>query len=75
MFLIAATKTLADDTNGFRYNLFGIKGLVRKRKHKSNGFHITQGKCMKAIHMGKVTVYVETKLNKETARVLRHFAG
>lgn len=75
MFLIAATKGLKDDTNGFRFNVFGVKGLVRKRKFKHNGYKIAQGKCMKAIHMGRVTLYIETKQNRETKRLLRHFAG
>ena len=75
MFVIAATKKLNDNTKGFRYNFFGIKGLVRVRKIKSRGFKFQQGECMHMLHLGKVTIYRELKANKKTVRMLHHFAG
>ena len=75
MFAIVATKPLNDNTKGFRYNFFGIKGLVRVRKIKSRGFKLEQGNCMVKLHLGKVTVYKELKVNKKTPRILQHFAG
>jgi hypothetical protein len=72
MFLILATKPLNDRTSGFRFNVFGKKGLLRKRKIKSNGFKIVSGKCMTRIDMGKASVYLE---ESSTPRILRHFAG
>lgn len=72
MFLIFATKPLNDRTSGFRFNILGTKGVYRKRKVKSNGFKIVQGDCMKKIHMGKRSIYIESAV---TIRQLRHFAG
>jgi hypothetical protein len=73
MFLIVSTKPLNDGTKGFRFNLLGQKGLVRLRKHKSNGWFKRVSKdCMTTIHMGKLSVYAE---HKATERKLWHFAG
>lgn len=74
MFVLFATKDLNDGTNGFRFNFAGIKGLTRKRVSIKR-WGISTGACMKAIHLGKRSVYVETKTNKPTARRIRHFAG
>lgn len=71
-FLICAAKPLNDGTKGFRFNFFGQKGVVRLRKHKSNGFNIQSKDCMTRINLGKLTVYMEHNL---TIRRLRHFAG
>ena len=38
MFVIVATKPLNDGSDGFRFNLFGKKGLLRKRKSTSRGW-------------------------------------
>lgn len=75
MFVLFATKPLNDGTNGFRFNFAGVKGLTRKRKHASRGFKVTRNDCMTALHIGKRTVYVERKPNRDTERKLRHFAG
>ena len=75
MFAIIATKPLNDGTNGFRFNLLGVKGLTRKRKAISRGFCVQRLKCMTAFHLGKRTVYLEHKDNLLTRRVIRHFAG
>jgi hypothetical protein len=75
MFVIFATKPLNDGTKGFRFNAFGLKGVVRKRKSLSRGYGFTQGKSMKALHLGKLTVYFETGRNSYSVRQLRHFAG
>lgn len=76
MFFIQATLPLNDDTKGFRFNYFGIKGITRKRKIKSRGwFKREQGKCMTAYHFGKRTVYFEHKRNRIGTRKLWHFAG
>lgn len=72
MFVIFATKPLNDRTKGFRFNVLGKKGLVRKRKYKSKGWHIVHDDCMTAVHMGKLSTYFE---HKKTVRLLRHFAG
>jgi hypothetical protein len=75
MFIIAATKPLNDNTKGFRFNLFGTKGIVRVRKFKSRGFKTEQGKCMNMLHLGKITIYREAGSNKKSSRMLQHFAG
>ena len=74
MFVLFATKDLNDGTNGFRFNFAGIKGLTRKRVAVKR-WGISTGACMEAIHLGKRSVYVETKPNKPTSRRIRHFAG
>lgn len=74
MFVILATKPLNDGTDGFRYNFFGIKGMIRVRKVKWRwGF--SQGKTMKAIHVGKYSLYVERKTNRKKHRKFGHWAG
>ena len=72
MFAILATKPLNDRTKGFRFNVMGQKGLVRRRKAKSNGFKLDAGPCMAKLHLGRITVYLESKA---TVRALHHFAG
>ena len=74
MFVIIATKPLNDDTKGFRFNVLGLKGLVRKRKHKSRGLALFQrDDCMTGHHIGKFSLYVER--NPQSKRKLFHFAG
>jgi hypothetical protein len=75
MFVCIATKPLNDDTQGFRFNFLGFKGLTRKRKHKSNGFRFKSLKSMSALHLGKRTIYFEKKSNRNSGRLIRHFAG
>jgi len=75
MFICIATKPLNDRTTGFRYNMLGRKGIVRKRKTLSRGFKVQTLKSMKVLHMGKVSVYFEQNKNKVSTRQLRHFAG
>ena len=72
MFIIIASKPLNDGTKGFRFNVLGLKGLTRKRKYKTRGWHIKKDECMTAIHMGKRSIYIE---HKRTERKLFHFAG
>lgn len=72
MFIIFATKALNDRTKGFRFNIFGKKGLLRIRKRKNNGWRVVKDDCMNAYHMGKATVYFE---RKQPERKLHHFAG
>jgi len=73
MFVILATKPLNDGTQGFRFNLFGRKGLTRKRKEASRGWFKRQAmSSMTAYHFGKRTVYFERVHNP---RKLFHFAG
>ena len=61
-----------DGTAGFRFNIFGKKGLVRRRKNKSNGLRLTSGKCFNSLHIFKTTIHVE---KKRTVDPLGHFAG
>ena len=61
-----------DGTSGFRFNILGMKGLVRRRKNKSNGLRMTNGKCFKSLHMFKTTIHIE---KKKTVNPLGHFAG
>lgn len=75
MFLIVTTQPLNDGTKGFRFNVFGKKGMLRKRKSLSRGYGIHKGKATTALHVGKLTVYVENKANKYSVRKFRHFAG
>jgi len=75
MFVLFATKPLNDRTTGARFNVFGIKGLYRKRKALRRGFKINKGKSMTAVHVGKRTVYLERKANKISIKALHHFAG
>lgn len=72
MFMIVATKPLDDGTAGFRFNILGRKGLVRRRKLLSRGFKIERKKSMVTIHARRLTIYVEHATNP---RMLRHFAG
>lgn len=73
MFIIFATKPLNDGTRGFRFNVAGKKGIVRLRKRKSLPVKLERlNPCLVAAHMGKLSVYVESKA---TPRKLRHFAG
>lgn len=73
MFYIIATKPLNDGTKGFRFNVLGKKGLVRKRKAVSRGYSVTSKGCTKQIHMGKLSLYLEKK--KNVGRKFYHFAG
>lgn len=75
MFVIFATKPLNDGTKGFRFNFVGNKGLYRKRKNLKRNFKIDRNGCMTAIHLGKRSLYVEHKSNRDTKRKLCHFAG
>lgn len=75
MFILFATKPLNDGTSGFRFNMLGMKGMVRKRKYLSRGYRIATGKAMLAFHVGRVTLYLERKPNRLSVRQLRHFAG
>jgi hypothetical protein len=72
MFVILATKPLNDGTKGFRFNFFGKKGLVRKRKHRSRGYRLERKQCVTAIHLGRLTIYAEHATNP---RLFQHFAG
>jgi hypothetical protein len=72
MFMIIATKPLNDGTVGFRFNFFGRKGIVRRRKILSRGFRIERKQCVTAIHAGRLTVYAEHVKNP---RLFQHFAG
>jgi hypothetical protein len=74
MFVLFATKPLNDNTQGFRFNFLGIKGLTRKRKIERR-YGIINGTCMKAYHLGKRSIYFETKGNRTTTRKFQHFAG
>jgi len=76
MFIIVATKPLNDRTRGFRFNFFGVKGLLRLRKKQSRGFSLfNRDGCMVAHHMWRLSLYVEKRRNKTTERKLSHFAG
>ena len=72
MFYIIATKPLNDGTVGFRFNVLGRKGIVRRRKILSRGYRIERKKNMTALHMRRLTVYLE---RANTSKQLYHFAG
>jgi hypothetical protein len=74
-FIIAIKANDIDDLAGFRFNILGKKGKYVKRKHATRGYKIEHGPCNNMYHLGKRTLYVETKANKSTSRRLRHFAG
>ena len=74
MFICIATKPLNDRTDGFRFNMCGLKGLTRKRQTVKR-WGVAKGKCMKAVHLGKRSIYFEKGTNKITGRRVRHFAG
>lgn len=74
MFVIVATKPLDDGSQGFRFNLFGKKGLIRKRKNTSRGWFKRQKLASSnAYHFGRRTVYFFG--NGTKPRKLYHFAG
>ena len=52
------TRPLNDGTNGFRFDLAGIKGLTRKRSIKRR-YGVNKGETMVSFHMGKRSVYVQ----------------
>jgi hypothetical protein len=73
MFVIFATKPLNDGTKGFRFNIFGKKGLARLRKRKTTGwFKLSKMDTMNAYHFGRLIVYTESS---RASRQLHHFAG
>ena len=72
VFLIVATKPLNDGTSGFRFNVLGQKGLVRKRKSKSRPLGKSMGSTMDVYSMGKFSIALE---KKRPSRKLAHFAG
>ena len=72
MFVIVATKPLNDGTSGFRFNVLGQKGFVRKRKNKSRPMGKTTGSTMDVYSIGKFSVGME---RKKPTRRLAHFAG
>ena len=71
-FTCVSFKSNNDGTSGFRFNILGTKGLVRRRKKKSNGLKLTSGDCFNSLHMFKTTIHVE---KKRTIDPLGHFAG
>jgi len=75
MFILIATRKLNDGTKGFRYNILNQKGLVRRRKRLSRGVSFETGKAMKALHIGRLSIYFESKRNQHSVRQLRHWAG
>lgn len=54
------TKPLNDGTNGFRFDVIGIKGLTRKRI-MAKRYGIKKGETMRGFHMGKRSVYIELR--------------
>lgn len=72
MFVIVATKPLNDGTSGFRFNVLGQKGFVRKRKNKSRPTGKSTGPTMDVYSVGKFSVGME---RKRPVRKLAHFAG
>lgn len=50
--------SLNDNTNGFRFNLFGIKGLYRKRI-AIRRYGLKRGSSMTGFHFGKRSLYIE----------------
>tara|TARA_R100000935_G_scaffold52134_1_gene79124 strand:+ start:480 stop:707 length:228 start_codon:yes stop_codon:yes gene_type:complete len=75
MFVILTTLPLNDGTKGFRFNILGVKGLVRKRKNKKKDrkwFVRTQGATHNWYDFNKVTVYFE---HSRSTNPLHHFAG
>lgn len=74
MFYCIATKALKDGTQGFRFNVCGVKGLTRKRLRKRR-WGIAKGKSMVSLHIGLRSVYIERKTNKTKGKRIRHFAG
>ncbi len=51
-------KSLNDGTQGFRFRVFGFKGLTRKRQNIKR-WGVSHGSSMTAYHMGKRSLYVE----------------
>jgi hypothetical protein len=64
-------KSLNDNTNGFRFKVFGITGLTRKRV-EDRRYGLTKGETMVGIHAGKRSVYLE---RKNPIRGLYNFVG
>ena len=64
-------KSLNDNTNGFRFKVFGITGLTRKRV-EDRMYGLTKGETMVGIHAGKRSVYLE---RKNPIRGLYNFVG
>jgi len=75
MFILLTTKPLNDNTKGFRFNFLGLKGMTRKRKALSRGYGIETMKATTAFHLGKRTIYFETKRNKHSRKQFKHWAG
>jgi hypothetical protein len=62
---------LNDGTNGFRFNIAGIKGLTRKRQAIKR-YGIKWGDAMTALHLGKRSIYIEGGKRRELGN---NFAG
>ena len=76
MFAIIATKPLNDGTRGFRFNVLGLKGLVRRRKVISRGVSLfNRDKCTTGHHLFKTSLYIERDRNRNTERKFMHFVG
>jgi len=85
LYVARFTAPLSDGTDGFRFrfaikyndkNLFTFAGLTRKRKPNNIRFGISLfSGCMSKFHMGRRSVYIERKANRQTKRKLCHFAG
>ena len=52
------TLPLKDNTQGFRFDGFGTKGIYRKRALKKR-YGVTSGDTFNAFHWGKRSLYVE----------------
>ena len=74
MFYCIATKPLNDRTQGFRFNICGVKGLTRKRI-SIRRWGWDKGKSMVSVHLGRRSVYLERSTNKTKGKRIRHFAG
>ena len=63
--------TLNDNTNGYRFNIAGLRGLYRKRV-SIRRFVIKRGDSMTGFHFGKRSLYSE---GGKYRRALHNLAG
>lgn len=64
------TLPLNDNTDGFRFDIAGVKGLTRKRVSLKR-YGVTEGETMRGFHMGKRSVYIQ---KRKPVRHLHDFA-
>ena len=71
MFVLVATKPLNDGTSGFRFNVLGQKGLVRKRKRKVRATGKQVGPTMDVFQSASFHLHLKRSVQPENLLTLQ----